>query len=86
MIAMFILSTAPSMARRTVNLPDSIEALAREAAIEGESFSATVTRLIEQGARSSGKRTPPRYVGAGDGPEDLGRLAERYLSELVASR
>ena len=40
------------MARRTVNLPDSVEALAREAAEPGESFSATVSRLIEAGVRA----------------------------------
>jgi hypothetical protein len=75
------------MARRTINLPDSVEALAREQARDGESFSATVSRLIEQGARaSSGRRRAPSYVGAGEGPADLGRHAERYLAELVDSR
>jgi hypothetical protein len=74
------------MARRTVNLPDSVEALAREAAEDGESFSATVSRLIEQGADASGQRRQPRYVASGDGPDDLGRSAERYLSKLVTAR
>lgn len=74
------------MARRTVNLPDSVEALARELAEEGESFSATVARLIEAGARAIRGRRPPSYVGAGEGPEDLGRLAERYLREVVEGR
>jgi hypothetical protein len=74
------------MARRTVNLPDSVEALAREHAHEGESFSATVARLIEAGARATRGRRPPSYVGSGEGPDDLGRLAERYLRELVTAR
>jgi hypothetical protein len=74
------------MARRTVNLPDSVDALAREQAVEGESFSATVARLIEAGARVSRGRRPPSYVGTGEGPDDLGRLAERYLRELVTAR
>jgi hypothetical protein len=74
------------MARRTVNLPDSVEALAREQAADGESFSATVARLIEAGARVTRGRRPPSYVAAGEGPDDLGRLAERYLRELVTSR
>jgi hypothetical protein len=74
------------MARRTVNLPDSVEALARDAAESGESFSATVSRLIEEGVRASGSRKAPRYVAAGQGPDDLGREAERYLSELVTAR
>jgi hypothetical protein len=74
------------VARRTVNLPDSVEALARDAAESGESFSATVSRLIERGVIASRGRTPPRYVGSGDGPGDLGRAAERYLREPVKAR
>jgi hypothetical protein len=67
-------------------LPQSIEDLARESAREGESFSATVARLIEQGARAQRGARRPRYVGSGDGPDDLGRAAERYLRELVDAR
>ena len=74
------------MARRTVDLPESVEALARELAEEGETFSATVARLIEEGARAVRGRRPPGYVAAGDGPEDLGRVAERYLRELAETR
>jgi hypothetical protein len=71
------------MARRTVNLPDAVEARARELAREDESFSATVSRLIEEGARASAGRRPPSYVASGDGPSDLGRRAEHYLREVV---
>jgi hypothetical protein len=39
------------MARRTLSLPDSIEALVRENARAGESFSAAASRLIQQGVR-----------------------------------
>jgi hypothetical protein len=74
------------MARRTISLPPSIEDLARESAREGESFSATVARLIEQGARAERGARRPRYVASGDGPEDLGKEAERYLRELVEAR
>ena len=74
------------MSRRTVNLPESVEALARESAEEGESFSATVARLIEAGVRATRGRRAPSYVGSGEGPDDLGRLAESYLSELVTGR
>ena len=74
------------MARRTVNLPDSVEAVVRELAEQGESFSATVTRLLEEGARSLRGPKRPSYVASGDGPDDLGRMAERYLGELAASR
>jgi len=72
--------------RRTVNLPDSIDALVRDMADEGESFSAAVTRLIEAGARALGSGRRPRYLASGDGPEDLGRRAEEYLRKLARSR
>jgi hypothetical protein len=59
----------------------------RELAVAGESFSATVSRLIEAGARSlRGPRAPSYAEAAGDGPEDLGRMAERYLRELAEGR
>jgi hypothetical protein len=74
------------MTRRTISLPQSVDDLARESALEGESFSATVARLIEQGAQAGGGARPPRYVAAGDGPEDLALAAERYLSEPVEVR
>jgi len=75
-----------SMGRKTVNLPDSVEATVRELAREGESFSATVTRLIEEGARALRGPRKPSYVGTGDGPPDLALLAEKYLQELVDAR
>ena len=71
------------MARRTINLPDCIETDVRELALEGESFSAAVTRLIDEGVRSMRGPRRPSYVGSGEGPEDLGINAERYLRELV---
>ncbi|MGH2698121.1 MAG: hypothetical protein ACRDJL_02835, partial [Actinomycetota bacterium] len=73
------------MARRTVSLPDSTEALVRRMANDGESFSATVTRLIEAGAKSLEGRRSVSYAGAGEGPEELGRKAEAYLEDLVSS-
>jgi len=75
-----------SMARRTINLPESVETIAREAAERGESFSATVSRLIVRGAQSTQGPKPPRYVGGGEGPSDLGRAAERYLTTLISAR
>lgn len=85
MIIEFILRAREGlrMARRTISLPQSIEEIARESAREGESFSATVARLIERGARGEGGARRPRYVASGDGPADLGRAAERYLREPV---
>jgi hypothetical protein len=75
-----------SMSRRTIYLPDSVEELARESTGAGESFSATVARLIEEGARSTRGRRTPRYVASGEGLTNLGRLAEQYLREPVESR
>jgi hypothetical protein len=74
------------MARRTVNLPESVEALARESAEDGESFSATVARLIEAGAEATRGKNLPAYVGSFDGPEDLSELAEYYLRHPVELR
>lgn len=74
------------MSRRTVYLPDGIEELARESTRAGESFSAAVARLIEEGVRRTRGRRSPRYVASGEGPCDLGRATERYLREPVKAR
>jgi hypothetical protein len=73
------------MARRTIHIPDGTEALVRELAEDGESFSGTVTRLIEAGAKSLERGRVPTYVGSGEGPKDLGRKAEAYLRKLATS-
>jgi len=74
------------MVRRTVNLPESVEATVRELAREGESFSAAVARLIEAGAKALRGPRKPLYVGVGKGPTDLSLLAEKYLREPVETR
>jgi hypothetical protein len=74
------------MPRRTISLPARIDSQVRDVAHDGESFSAAVVRLIEAGIRSQGARRGPSYVGAGEGPDDLGRKAEAYLEELVEAR
>jgi hypothetical protein len=74
------------MTRKTISMPPGIEQIARESARDGESFSATVARLIEQGARVERGARQPRYVGAGEGPEDLGVAAERYLRDPIPAR
>ena len=73
------------MPRRTISLSESVDQLARSLASEGESFSATVARLIEEAARAR-RRRRPSWVGSAEGPEDLGIDAERYLRELVELR
>jgi len=70
------------MIRRTVSIPESVDALVRSLANEGESYSAALARLVEEGASSirAGKR--PLYVGSGEGPGDLSENAEKYLEEI----
>ncbi|HWM63439.1 MAG TPA: hypothetical protein VNP96_05550 [Solirubrobacterales bacterium] len=71
---------AQTLARRTIYLPDSIETLVREHARKDESFSATLVRLIEQGALTGGdKEDWPDYIGSGEGPGDLSINLEKYL-------
>jgi hypothetical protein len=74
------------MVRKTITLPESTVRLVREAAAEGESFSATITRLVEVGARLAAERKVPRYVGSGEGPSDLSQRVEELLRELTVSR
>jgi hypothetical protein len=83
MIVAFITPRGDSMARRTVNLPDTVDDLVRELAEDDESFSAAVTRLIEAGAKALRGGRRPSYVGTGDGPPDLGRKADEYLRKLA---
>jgi len=71
--------------RKTITLPESTADLVREVAREGESFSATVTRLIEEGVRVVADRRAPSYVASGDGPADLGERVEEYLRKLAES-
>lgn len=68
-----------TVARRTIYLPDSIDDLVREHAREGESFSATIVRLIESGALGGDEEDWPEYIGSFEGPGDLGINAEKYL-------
>lgn len=74
------------MVRRTVNLADAIDEQVREATEVGESYSAAVARLLELGIKATGRRPRPAWVGAGEGPPDMGRRAEDYLREPVDLR
>jgi hypothetical protein len=71
------------MVRRTVSLPESVDALVKELTQSGESYSAAVARLIEEGARVLRSGKAPSYIGIGEGPEDLGINAEKYLRRLA---
>jgi hypothetical protein len=76
-----------TMPRKTIYLPSTADELVREHAREGESFSATIVRLIELGAAEDvefgpvdEEEYPLGYIGAGKGgPPDLAINAEKYL-------
>lgn len=74
------------MVRKTITLPESTVELVRDLAREGESFSATVARLVEQGARLLTEGRAPGYVGTGEGPPDLSLRVEEYIRETIESR
>lgn len=74
------------MRRRTLSLPDHVEQAVNENKREGESFSAAAARLILDGVASRGKKRPLLYVGAGEGPRDLGLMAEKYLRKPVVMK
>lgn len=91
MIGPFILghmSEIAVMPRRTIHLPEATEQLVREHVREGESFSATIVRLIELGVPEDVELEPRPvdeseyplgYIGSGTGPPDLAINAEKYL-------
>ncbi len=70
-----------AVVRRTVSIPDALDARVRDHAQDGESFSAAVARLIEDGLRATAGSARPAWIGSGEGPGDLGLLAEKYLRE-----
>ncbi len=73
------------MVRRTISIPKSVDELVRRAAAPEESYSATVARLVEAGARADRRQPRLAWIGMGEGdaPEDLGVNAEHYLRELM---
>lgn len=72
------------MARRTVSLPEHVDTTIRSIAERrGESYSATVARLVEEGARRTKERPIPDWIGSADfgPPHDFARNYERYMQE-----
>jgi hypothetical protein len=78
------LRTGANVTRRTVNLPPVIDATVREHALSGESYSATVSRLVELGARALTGPRRPTYVGLGEALQDLGVNAEEHLQRIFS--
>ena len=80
-------TTEPTMPRKTIHMQEDVVQTVRDCAREEESFSATVSRLIEAGARIQRGKKPPEFIGAAEGgPTDLGRRAETYLENPVTIR
>lgn len=72
------------MARRTVSLPEDVDRTIRTIAERRrDSYSATVARLVEEGARRTRERPMPGWIGSADfgPPYDHGRSYEHYMQE-----
>jgi hypothetical protein len=70
------------MVRRTITLPESLDAEVREAAADGESFSAAVSRLLAAGLLA--QRDRPSWIGSFDsGDPTLAHRVEEVLAELA---
>lgn len=72
------------MVRKTVTLPESTVRLVRERQHDGESFSAAVARLIEEGARLVAEGNIPSWIGSGEGSGDLSLRDEEILREIFS--
>ena len=71
------------MVRRTISVPPAIDDVIRRIAEEEGSYSAAVARLVEEATKRAGKVRRPPYVGSGEGPRDLGSMAETYLRRAM---
>ncbi len=74
------------MVRRTISVPPAVDEKIRRIAEEEGSYSAAVARLVEEGARRSGKAERPSFIGSIDDPtlpRDFGRNHEKYLKEAI---
>ncbi len=60
-------------------MPEGLDSQVRESAGDGESFSATVVRLVEDGLAEQ-RRPRPAWIGSGDSGDPL--LAERVEEVL----
>jgi hypothetical protein len=70
------------MVRRTITLPDQLDARVRTAAHGDESFSAAVARLIERGLAGTGSR--PDWIGSGESDDpELAFKVEEILAEVA---
>ncbi len=71
------------MVRRTITIPEPIDALVRRHAHDGESFSAAMVRFVRAGIEAESGQDRYAWIGSFDGPTDLGERVEDYLREIV---
>jgi hypothetical protein len=84
MMIAFILGGSSLVKRRTISLPESVDETVRNAAQDGESYSAAVARLVEAGVRALDAGNVPSWIASGaSGLQDLGVNSERYIREAL---
>jgi hypothetical protein len=74
------------MARRTINVRDSVEELARRARGGRRVFLGDGRAADRDECEARGAAVRPATSDRGRRPDEPDRLAERYLPELVAAR
>jgi hypothetical protein len=68
------------MVRRTISIPEHIDTLIRQTATEGESFSAAVARLVQQGIQNG--RPLPSWIGSATSTGDFPWDEEEHLDQI----
>ncbi len=71
------------MVRRTISLPAAVDQKILKIAKEQGSYSAAVARLVEEGAKRTGKNERPDWIGSFEGPADLSESLDRYIKQAL---
>jgi predicted CopG family antitoxin len=71
------------MVRRTISVSPAIDEKILKIAEEEGSYSAAVARLVEEGARRTGKNDVPDWIGSFEGPADLSENLHQYIKEAL---
>ena len=71
------------MVRRTISVSPAIDEKILKIAEEEGSYSAAVARLVEEGARRTGKNEVPDWIGSFEGPADLSENLDKYIKEAL---
>lgn len=70
------------MVRRTISIPEHLDARIREQMWKGESFSSAVARLVARGIKAKGKI--PSWIGSGRSKGDFPWDVEEHLDQIFA--